>query len=100
MSPVLPVYLTRAAKLTELFEDLWSVFADIISREDFGNVVCILDAIDECSDDEQKKLLQKLAEKGYGISVELLLRAGADKGVDVNTAGGFYGDALLISIVE
>lgn len=47
--------------MSGLFEDLRSAFADIISYEDFGNVVCILDAIDECSDDDHQKLLNRVA---------------------------------------
>ena len=58
---ILPVYRRNGAKLVHLFEDLWSAFNDMINDKDFGNVICILDAIDECSDDDSKKLLPRLA---------------------------------------
>ncbi|MCJ1462428.1 Ankyrin-2 [Pseudocyphellaria aurata] len=60
ISHILPIYRRNGAKLIDLFEDLWSAFVDIINDKDFGNVICILDAIDECSDDDYKKLLQRL----------------------------------------
>ena len=58
---ILPIYRRNGQKMVDLFEDLWSAFTDIISDKAFGNVICILDAIDECSDDDSKKLLQRLA---------------------------------------
>ncbi|MCJ1430169.1 Ankyrin-2 [Sticta canariensis] len=58
---VLPMYRSNGGKLVDLFEDLWSAFVDVINDEGFGSVICILDAVDECSDDDFKKLLQKLA---------------------------------------
>lgn len=58
---VMPIYRRNGAKVVDLFEDLWSAFTKIILDKDFGNVICILDAIDECSDDDSTKLLQRLA---------------------------------------
>ena len=58
---VLPMHRKNGQKLVDSFEDLWSIFVDITSVKDFGTVVCILDALDECSEDDQKKLLQRLA---------------------------------------
>lgn len=58
---VLPMYRRNGRKLVDLFENLWSAFTKIINDKDFGNVICIFDAIDKCADDDQKKLLQRLA---------------------------------------
>lgn len=58
---VLPVYRRNGRKLVDLFEDLWSAFVDLINDKGFGNVTCIFDAVDECSGDDHKKLLQRLA---------------------------------------
>lgn len=55
------MYRRNGRKLVDLFENLWSAFTKIINDKDFGNVICIFDAIDECADDDQKKLLQRLA---------------------------------------
>ncbi|MCJ1265803.1 hypothetical protein MMC22_005684 [Lobaria immixta] len=57
----LPLHRKNRGKLIDSLEDLWSIFVDIVNDNDFENVICILDAVDECSDDDQKKLLQKVA---------------------------------------
>ncbi|MCJ1262547.1 hypothetical protein MMC22_002417 [Lobaria immixta] len=58
---ILPVYRRNGGKLVDLFEDLWSAFNDMTNDKEFGNVICIFDAVDECSDDDSKKLLPRLA---------------------------------------
>ena len=65
------------------FEDLCSVFFNIISDKDFGNVICILDAIDECSEDDQKKLLQRLAAVAkLSTSIKILITSRPYKSIE------------------
>ena len=58
---VLPMYRRNGTKLVDLFEELWSIFSDVVNDKEVGKIICILDAIDECSDSWQKELLQRLA---------------------------------------
>ena len=74
MRHVLLAYKRNGAKLITLFEELWLAFESIIQDSTTKKVICILDALDECSDapkepgsssrleaEERKLLLQKLA---------------------------------------
>lgn len=73
---VLPLYKRNGEKLVDLglIEDLWSAFSNIINDKDFGDFICIFDAMDECSDDDYKKLLQKLATlASSSVSIKILI---------------------------
>lgn len=71
---VLPMYRRNREMLVDLFEDLWIAFTDMMKDKRFGNIVCILDAIDECSNDDYKKLLQRLAAvAATSTSVKILI---------------------------
>ncbi|KAH9235084.1 hypothetical protein K456DRAFT_1834374, partial [Colletotrichum gloeosporioides 23] len=37
-------------KRSKSFRDLWSIFAEIVTQEGAGDVICVLDALDECDD--------------------------------------------------
>ena len=89
---VLPMYKRNGAKLVDSFEDLWSIFAKIIIDKDFGNIICILDAIDECSEDDQKKLLQRLATVATSsTSIKILITSRPYKSIE---AALFHGTGL------
>ena len=72
---VLPAFRRNGSKLITLFEELWLALESIIRDSSTEKIICILDALDECSDapkeiesslsepqaEERKKLLRKLA---------------------------------------
>ncbi|EFR04868.1 sex-determining protein fem-1 [Nannizzia gypsea CBS 118893] len=45
-------------KFVESFNDLWSMFVRATADKNAGEVVCVLDALDECRGDDRKKLIQ------------------------------------------
>ncbi|KAK5195022.1 hypothetical protein LTR96_010646 [Exophiala xenobiotica] len=49
-------------KLCSSFGELWSIFRNIMSDAQFGNWYCVLDALDECKEDDRKRLLDKISE--------------------------------------
>lgn len=42
------------------FEALWKIFLSMIDESNFRSVYCVIDALDECDDESQRKLLVKL----------------------------------------
>jgi len=89
---VLPAFRANGSKLVTLFEDLWSAFSAVVNDAATGNMICILDALDECSDvpkeaglnplidqgppkaEERKRLLQKLvAIASASTSIKILV---------------------------
>jgi hypothetical protein len=57
---LMPKYLVRKEKLFTSFEALWSILLAI--AKEFGEIYCIIDALDECTRDSQETLLAQLAE--------------------------------------
>src|SRR6266536_326180 len=47
-------------KFTQSFHDLWSTLTSIAADQNTGEIVCILDALDECQDGDRSKLIQAL----------------------------------------
>jgi NACHT domain len=45
-------------KFTQSFHDLWSTLTSIAADQSAGELVCILDALDECQDDDRSQLIQ------------------------------------------
>ncbi|EZF32372.1 hypothetical protein H101_04035 [Trichophyton interdigitale H6] len=45
-------------KLVESFNDLWSMFVRVTADRNAGEVVCLLDGLDECDGDDRKNLIQ------------------------------------------
>jgi hypothetical protein len=58
----LPSHKNHGEKLTQNFSELWRVLVDCASSSDTGEVVCILDALDECSRDSRRQLINQLEE--------------------------------------
>ncbi|KAE8150275.1 hypothetical protein BDV25DRAFT_154691 [Aspergillus avenaceus] len=49
---------TDGEKLVDSFGDLWSIFMDIACSPAAGEVLCVLDALDECRDGDRKQFIQ------------------------------------------
>ena len=72
---VLPAFKRNGDKLIALFDELWTAFESVVQDPANGKVICVLDALDECSDtpketftgssrppaEERRKLLQRIA---------------------------------------
>ena len=57
----MPDFQRNGQKLSQLFDTLWKVFMSAITDPDAGSVICILDALDECSELSRRPLMRKLA---------------------------------------
>lgn len=57
------------ADLTSSFAELWDILVMASQQRDAGEIVCILDAFDECEDTERRKLAQALSDF-YGMKNE------------------------------
>ncbi|KAJ9604218.1 hypothetical protein H2200_011052 [Cladophialophora chaetospira] len=51
---------TDGDNLTASFSDLWRIFIDAVADKDAGEVVCILDALDECQESDRAKLISAI----------------------------------------
>lgn len=49
-------------KLAESFTSLWDLFKSITSSPDSGEIICVLDALDECEAKDRKQLLEAIKE--------------------------------------
>lgn len=49
-------------KLSGLFETLWSIFLKATTDSEAGKIICVLDALDECSQDTREPLLEYIGE--------------------------------------
>ncbi|KAL9601837.1 MAG: hypothetical protein Q9179_002728 [Wetmoreana sp. 5 TL-2023] len=58
----LPSHKNYGKSLTQNFSELWRILVDCGRSSDTGEVVCILDALDECNDDGQRQLIDQLKE--------------------------------------
>ena len=56
----LPKYKEKGATLSTTFPELWSIFIAAATDPTTGNIICVLDALDECNDQEQPRLLERL----------------------------------------
>ncbi|KAL2819476.1 hypothetical protein BJX63DRAFT_439011 [Aspergillus granulosus] len=45
-------------KLVESFNELWNMLVHVTANQDAGEVICLLDALDECQEDDRKQLIQ------------------------------------------
>jgi hypothetical protein len=48
---ILTKFGTDGDRLTKSFNDLWSIFTSVVADPSAGEIICILDALDECKDD-------------------------------------------------
>ncbi|KAL8740703.1 MAG: hypothetical protein Q9190_006623 [Brigantiaea leucoxantha] len=56
----LPSYRSYGKKLREVFSELWEILVKSAQDLEAGEVICILDALDECEEDARKQLITKL----------------------------------------
>lgn len=57
----------NGSKLPQLFDSQWEVLTKATADPEAGEVICILDAIDECRDSEQETLIAALKRFYHGI---------------------------------
>ena len=59
---LLPRFEAHGDKLGGMFSELWDSMLEILSDPTTGEVILVLDALDECSDSERTRLLECLTE--------------------------------------
>ena len=57
----LPAFRLNGTKLTRFFDELWDIFVSATDDPEAGTTVCVLDAIDECSEVTRTILIRRLA---------------------------------------
>ena len=56
----LPIYDRYGGKLRDAFSQLWEILAESAKDSHAGEIVCILDALDECEEVARNQLIEKL----------------------------------------
>ena len=56
----LPKYNERGAALSITFPELWSIFTAAAIDPTARDIICVLDTLDECNDQEQSRLIECL----------------------------------------
>ena len=56
----LPSFGSYGQKLKDMFSELWQILIRSATDPDAGEIVCILDALDECAKDSREQLMKKL----------------------------------------
>ncbi|KAH0559465.1 hypothetical protein GP486_004019 [Trichoglossum hirsutum] len=56
-----PEFERNGAKLSQLFDTLWSILITAAACPDAGSIICVLDALDECAESSRLLLIKKLA---------------------------------------
>jgi ankyrin repeat domain-containing protein 50 len=59
----LPIHRNHGEKLRQNFSELWRILVECADSLDAGEIVCVLDALDECNTDGRRQLIDKL--KGF-----------------------------------
>ncbi|KAJ5766207.1 uncharacterized protein N7511_003823 [Penicillium nucicola] len=49
-------------RLLQSFHTLWNIFTRVTSRNDSDEIICVIDALDECQEDERKQLVEAIAD--------------------------------------
>ncbi|KAI9762073.1 MAG: hypothetical protein M1840_001482 [Geoglossum simile] len=57
----IPEYKSNGEKLPELFGSLWDILMKVAADANSGNIVCVLDALDECAESSCGRLIEYLA---------------------------------------
>lgn len=60
ISYALPSYKSYGKKLQDAFSELWGVSVKCAKDPEAGEIVCVLDALDECEEGARDQLIQKL----------------------------------------
>lgn len=56
----LPIYGRYGGKLRDAFSQLWEILAESAKDSHAGEIVCVLDALDECEEVARNQLIEKL----------------------------------------
>jgi ankyrin repeat domain-containing protein 50 len=56
----LPIHKKHSEKLRENFSEQWRILVKCADSLDAGEIVCVLDALDECNTDDRRQLIDKL----------------------------------------
>ncbi|EEP79334.1 predicted protein [Uncinocarpus reesii 1704] len=59
----LPSHKNLGKDLAQNLSELWRILIDCSQSHDTGEIVCVLDALDECNEDDRRRLIAKL--KGF-----------------------------------
>ncbi|KAF6802152.1 ankyrin domain protein, partial [Colletotrichum musicola] len=76
---VLPKYVERGSHAFDSFDAVWAMFMKACADTATGRKYCVVDALDECTQDEQITLLKQIKEtfrrdrSGGGLNVSLLI---------------------------
>ncbi|KAK2805464.1 hypothetical protein FQN51_000290 [Onygenales sp. PD_10] len=57
---VVDVFKKDGQRLLKSFDGLWRMFINTISQESVGEIICVVDALDECSGEGQRQLAEIL----------------------------------------
>ena len=52
----------HGATLTRKFSELWRILSDCVTSPDAGEIICVLDALDECKKDSRQDFIKTLKE--------------------------------------
>ncbi|KAI3293870.1 hypothetical protein DTO002I6_4816 [Penicillium roqueforti] len=58
----MPSHKNHGPNLVQNFSELWRLFIQCVSSPEVGEIVCVLDALDECNDHSSRQLIRKLRE--------------------------------------
>jgi len=58
----LPSYKNYGNKLRDAFSELWDILVRLARDSEVGEVICVLDALDECEQNARKQLMAKLVD--------------------------------------
>lgn len=58
----LPSHRNYGKNLTQNFSELWRILVDCANSPGAGDIVCVIDALDECNADNRRQLIDKLKE--------------------------------------
>ncbi|KAH8763942.1 hypothetical protein F5882DRAFT_453250, partial [Hyaloscypha sp. PMI_1271] len=62
----------HGATLTRKFSELWQILSDCVTSPDAGEIICVLDALDECKQDSRQDFINTLKgfySRGESISI-------------------------------
>ena len=62
ISHALPRFRSHGSNLCGMFGELWGILVDVSQDPNAGEIVCVLDALDECDETERNKLIGKLVD--------------------------------------
>ena len=62
ISHALPIYNRYGEKLRDMFSELWQILVTAAEGSEAGEIVCVLDALDECEENARNQLVEKLTQ--------------------------------------